>query len=247
MLATAMATRDHAGGRRLAMPCAPHSAVSQRAGGRLHCADDAQPEPRETGVRRRAAAFVGHRTAGSPHAGNRQLGYSADDAPWRLFGLRRSWHGEERVGPEGSELSEARRVSPPWPRRLVLILNGSGAIACRRAAKGDQLAPRSGPVDFRSLSRTSSRGGTTQDHGWKSSGGEAAGLVDSRVVRVYGSRTSGTSMLPRLAVSCGASANVARRTKPTSRCSSPARPSRRHRRRQRRRVHPQASDSQRIA
>ena len=76
-------------------------------GGRLHCADDAQPEPRETGVRRRAAAFVGHRTAGSPHAGNRQLGYSADDAPWRLFGLRRSWHGEERVGPEGSELSEA--------------------------------------------------------------------------------------------------------------------------------------------
>jgi hypothetical protein len=46
------------------------------------------------------------------------------------------------------------------------------------------------------------------------------------VVRVYGSHTSGTSMLPRSAVSRGTSANVARRTEPTSRCSSPARPTR---------------------
>ncbi len=44
------------------------------------------------------------------------------------------------------------------------------------------------------------------------------------VVRVYGSHTSGTSMLPRSAVSRGTSANVTRRTEPTSRCSSPARP-----------------------
>jgi hypothetical protein len=43
------------------------------------------------------------------------------------------------------------------------------------------------------------------------------------VVRVYGSHTSGTSMLPRSAVSRGTSENVARRTEPTSRCSSPAR------------------------
>jgi hypothetical protein len=35
-------------------------------GGRLHCRDDAQAERREADVRRRAAAFVGHRAAGSP-------------------------------------------------------------------------------------------------------------------------------------------------------------------------------------
>ena len=50
------------------------------------------------------------------------------------------------------------------------------------------------------------------------------------VVRVYGSHTSGTSMLPRSAVSRGTSANVARRTEPTSRCSSPARPDQTRRR-----------------
>jgi hypothetical protein len=57
-----------------------------------------------------------------------------------------------------------------------------------------------------------------------SSGGEAAGPVDWRIVRVYGSHTSGTWMLPRSAVSHGTSANVARGTEPASRCSSPARP-----------------------
>ena len=50
------------------------------------------------------------------------------------------------------------------------------------------------------------------------------------VVRVYGSHTSGTPMLPRSAVSRGTSANVARRTEPTSRCSSPARPDQKRRR-----------------
>ena len=50
------------------------------------------------------------------------------------------------------------------------------------------------------------------------------------VVRGYGSHTSGTSMLPRSAVSRGTSANVARRTEPTSRCSSPARPDQTRRR-----------------
>jgi short chain dehydrogenase len=55
-----------------------------------------------------------------------------------------------------------------------------------------------------------------------SSGGEAAGPVAWRIVRVYGSHTSGTWMLPRLAVSHGASANVARGTEQASRCSSPA-------------------------
>ena len=41
------------------------SCVAAR-GGRLHSPDDAQVEPREADVRRRAAAFVGHRAAGSP-------------------------------------------------------------------------------------------------------------------------------------------------------------------------------------
>ena len=46
---------------------ATYSAVVPRAGGRLHGPDDAQVEPREVDVVRRAiASSVGHRTAGSP-------------------------------------------------------------------------------------------------------------------------------------------------------------------------------------
>ena len=45
---------------------ATHSAVVPRAGGRLHGPDDAQVEPREVAVGRRAIAFVGLLTTGSP-------------------------------------------------------------------------------------------------------------------------------------------------------------------------------------
>jgi len=45
---------------------ATHSAVGPPAAGRLHCSDDAQVEPREVDVGRRAIASVGHLTTGSP-------------------------------------------------------------------------------------------------------------------------------------------------------------------------------------
>jgi hypothetical protein len=47
--------------------------VSPSCGGRLHCPDDPRAERREPDVRHRAAAFVGHRAAGSPHDCDRQL------------------------------------------------------------------------------------------------------------------------------------------------------------------------------
>jgi hypothetical protein len=51
--------------RRARLPNATHSTVVPRAGGRLHGPDDAQVEPREVAVGRRAIASVGHLTAGS--------------------------------------------------------------------------------------------------------------------------------------------------------------------------------------
>ena len=67
--ATALAT-IHASAGAVADRCfATHSAVSPRAGGRLHCPDDAQTEPREAELGRRAIASVAHRTTGSPRKG----------------------------------------------------------------------------------------------------------------------------------------------------------------------------------
>jgi len=55
--------RPNAGGRAIAMP---RTQPSCRGGGRLHGPDDAQVEPREVDVGRRAIASVEHLTTGSP-------------------------------------------------------------------------------------------------------------------------------------------------------------------------------------
>jgi len=64
--------------RRAGYAYATHSAVGPRAGGRLHGPDDAQVEPREVDVGRRAIASVGHLTTGSPRERWRRR-RSADD------------------------------------------------------------------------------------------------------------------------------------------------------------------------
>jgi len=52
---------------------ATHSAVVPRAGGRLRGPDDAQVEPREVDLARRATASIGQRTAGLPRQRSRRL------------------------------------------------------------------------------------------------------------------------------------------------------------------------------
>jgi hypothetical protein len=52
---------------------ATHSAVVPGAGGRLHRPDDGQVEPREVAVGRRAIAFLGRLTIGSPRAEESRL------------------------------------------------------------------------------------------------------------------------------------------------------------------------------
>ena len=57
---------------------ATHSAVSPRAGGPLHCPDDAQVEPREAELGRRVIASVAHRTTGSTRLQSRGRGRRDD-------------------------------------------------------------------------------------------------------------------------------------------------------------------------
>ena len=57
---------------------ATHSTVVPRAGGRLHGRDDAQVEPPEVDVGRRAIASVGHLTTGSPRSQSRGRGQPHD-------------------------------------------------------------------------------------------------------------------------------------------------------------------------
>jgi hypothetical protein len=60
-------TSASARGRRvIAVPSDGFMTIPVARGGRLHCAHGAQAERREADVRRRAAAFVGHRAVGWP-------------------------------------------------------------------------------------------------------------------------------------------------------------------------------------
>ena len=89
---------------------ATHSAVSPRSAGRLHHPDDAQGEPREVDVGDRAAAFVGHRAAGSP-----RTRASAWTRPTLAFVISAPWAGRS----ESTDRSSGAHVSSERHRRRV--------------------------------------------------------------------------------------------------------------------------------
>jgi hypothetical protein len=106
-------------------------------GGRLHCRDDAQAERREADVRRRAAAFVGHRAAGSPRK-QPPAGRPAD-CPFRIDPAMRPRASTQLVDPSlnetpaGSRPSRTRRppvvpLSDPLVRTAAPADGGHGKL-----------------------------------------------------------------------------------------------------------------------
>ena len=94
--------------------------VHAAPGGRLHNPNDAQPEPREADVRRRATALIGHRAAGSPRTRSRWPGWP-DDRIRVSARERRAPEGRPRarrtLGPRGSH--RGKRPARPGSRILV--------------------------------------------------------------------------------------------------------------------------------
>ena len=115
---------------------ATHSAVVPRAGGRLHRPDDAQVEPREVAVGRRAIASVGLLTTGSPRTRSSAQARSRDrlrmEALARSAGTGLLWSGSVVVGRVAAVASLVRRQRTRAPcagRRTNAIVDGPAADA----------------------------------------------------------------------------------------------------------------------
>ena len=124
-------TRRRCFGRTSVRWFATHSAVSPRGGGRLRCPDDARAAPREAGVRRHAAALVGHLAAGLLRTQVSCRG-RADDCIARMMRESRPCEvavgrraiafvgrliiGSPRIRSRGRSRARSDRVSDRWRR-----------------------------------------------------------------------------------------------------------------------------------
>jgi len=159
-------TRRRCFGRTSVRWFATHSAVSPRGGGRLRCPDDARAAPREAGVRRHAAALVGHLAAGLLRTQVSCRG-RADDCIARM--MRESRPCEVAVGRRaiafvgrliiGSPRAEeprpaaaysgcgrARSGSRSWRRRSTSIWCSMHRLQRGRAGRSTFSSPREGAM-----------------------------------------------------------------------------------------------------
>jgi len=111
---------------------ATHSTVSPRAGGRLHCPDDAQTEPREADGSRRTSVLVGRETPGSPRMQSRGVARPDDCiGQWRTQRrpVSRGGPGYLRGGRSERRRERVRRRSSGRHER------GSGVASRKRARR----------------------------------------------------------------------------------------------------------------
>jgi hypothetical protein len=121
-------------------------------GGRLHSPGDAQAEPSEADVRRRAAALVGHRAAGLPRADSSRR--DRPDDPSRPVGaagaarvaLVLCHDRDHALGVDSSPLAERRVMSSTWLAWLDAPARGHERSRSREACRAT-VAPQSTPIE----------------------------------------------------------------------------------------------------